>query len=61
MASINFFGKNCLNLRFYQPIYSNKNQVTEKQEFSPKINSCTNLKRPKKEVSTLIFMNRDGS
>ena len=45
-------------LQFYLPKYSNKNQVTEKQEFSPKKHSCITLKRPTK-VFTLIFLNSD--
>ena len=48
MVSINFYGKKCLNIQFYQPEHSSKNQVTEKQEFSPKKHSRITLKRPKK-------------
>ena len=47
-------------LQFYQPAHSNKNQITEKQEFSPKKHSCITLKRQKKKVSTQVFGNSDG-
>ena len=47
-------------LQFYNSKYSDKAQVTEKQEFSPKNYSCITLKRPKKEVPTLSFMYSAG-
>ena len=46
--------------QFYNSKYSDKNQVTEKQEFSPKNDSYITLKRPKKLVSTLSFMYSTG-
>ena len=36
MVPINFYGKHCLNMQFYQPKYLNKYQVTKKQEFFSK-------------------------
>ena len=47
-------------LEFYQPAHSNKNQITEKQEFSPKKHSWITLKRQKKSVSTQVLANSDG-
>ena len=41
-------------LQFYNSKYSDKNQVTEKQEFSPKKDLCFTLKRPNKQVPTLF-------
>ena len=46
--------------QFYNSKYSDKNQVTEKQEFSPKNDSYITRKRPKKLVLTLSFMHSTG-
>ena len=47
MVSINFYVKIIEILQFYNSKYSNENQVTGKQEFSPKQDSCITLKRSK--------------
>ena len=56
-VSINFDCNNSQNIRIYQTKYSNKNQVTEKQESSPeKIHSL--LSKDEKKISYKIILLR---
>ena len=41
---------------FYNSKYSDKNQVTGKQEFSPKKDSCITLKRPKNTLPHFFYV-----
>ena len=47
MVSLTFYGKNIETLKFKQPKYSNKNQMTAQKEFSLKMYSSMSLNTSK--------------
>ena len=47
MVSLTFYGKNIEAVKFKQPKYSNKNQMTEQKEFCPKTYSSMSLNTSK--------------
>ena len=61
MVSINFYSKIYWNTKqFYQRKCSNKNQISEKQDFSTKSIHALFRPKKKKKVFTIYFRNRDG-
>ena len=47
MVSLTFYGKIIETLKFKQPKHSNKNQMTEQKELSPKMYSSMSLNTSK--------------